>query len=246
VIVRLADGTEEHADLLVGADGLRSAIRAQLVDPSPPKYAGYVIWRTIVDYDRDDVPYGLFRITWGRGRRFVFFHVQPGRLYWSAVANAPEGGGDSPRGRMQGLLEMYKGWPDPINQILAAADETTITRADNYDRDPVQKWGEGRVTLLGDAAHPMTFNVGQGACQAVEDGLALASELAAGGDIAEALRRYEDRRRERTAQLMKQSRRIGALGMWTNPIACRVREQVQKRVIAKALGKAAQPAASPT
>ena len=239
VTAKLEDGSEVRGDLLIGADGSRSTVRKRLLGERRGTYAGYVIWRAIIDYEDEDVPNGLFRIIWGRGCRFLFFHVRPGRLYWSHVEGAPEGGGDSPKGRKAGIVERHVGWPEPIGRILAATDEEEIGRSDNYEYEPMERWTQDRVTLLGDAAHPMTFNLGQGACQAIEDAFALADELAKDGDVHAALARYEERRRKYTAGMMKASRRIGALAMWKNPGAVRLREQIQKHVISRQLTKAA-------
>jgi 2-polyprenyl-6-methoxyphenol hydroxylase-like FAD-dependent oxidoreductase len=248
VTVKLEDGSDARGDLLIGADGSRSTIRRQLLGERRGTYAGYVIWRTIIDFDDEDVvPNGLFRIIWGRGHRFLYFHVRPGRLYWSHVACAPEGGGDSPKGRKTGIAERHAGWPEPIGRIIAATDDEQIGRSDNYEYEPMEWWTQGRVTLLGDAAHPTTFNLGQGACQAIEDAFAVAEELAKDGDVQAALARYETRRRKYTAGLMKESRRIGELAMWSNPIAVRLREQLQKHVVSRQLAKAAMtmPAVPP-
>ena len=94
------------------------------------------------------------------------------------------------------------------------------------DRPPVKRWGEGRVTLLGDAAHPMTFNVGQGACQAVEDAGSLARHLGGASDIPAALRAYEVERIKRTTPIVNLAWQLGSFGRWENPIACRFRDQM--------------------
>jgi 2-polyprenyl-6-methoxyphenol hydroxylase-like FAD-dependent oxidoreductase len=240
VSARLTDGSEVTGDVLIAADGARSAIRTQLHGEQKREYAGYAIWRTIVDYDHEDIPVGLFRVIWGRGCRFVFFHVRPGRLYWSSVSVAPEGGGDPDAGRKAGVAERHRGWPAPIERVIEATPEDSIGRMDTYEYQPLDRWTVGRITLLGDSAHPMTFNLGQGACQAIEDAFALTEELAKDGDLAGALARYEDRRLKYTSKLMKQSRQIGAVAKWQNPVAVRFREQLQRRVIAKQLGAAAR------
>jgi 2-polyprenyl-6-methoxyphenol hydroxylase-like FAD-dependent oxidoreductase len=246
VSARLEDGSEVTGDILVAADGARSGIRTQLHGEQKRDYAGYAIWRTIVDYDHEDIPVGLFRVIWGRGCRFVFFHVRPGRLYWSSVAVAPEGGGDVDAGRKATVAARHRGWPGPIERVIDATPEESIGRQDTYEYDPLKSWTVGRITLLGDAAHPMTFNLGQGACQAIEDAFALGEELSKDGDAAAALARYEERRRDYTSKLMKQSRQIGSVAKWSNPVAVRIREQLQKRVIAKQLGEAARSVPQPS
>jgi 2-polyprenyl-6-methoxyphenol hydroxylase-like FAD-dependent oxidoreductase len=98
------------------------------------------------------------------------------------------------------------------------------------DRDPIKTWGEGRITLLGDAAHAMTINLGQGACQAIEDAAVLTKCLDGRSEPVAALRDYEARRIPRTAPIVKRSRWIGDLGRWRNPVACRLRNGIQRAV----------------
>jgi 2-polyprenyl-6-methoxyphenol hydroxylase-like FAD-dependent oxidoreductase len=101
---------------------------------------------------------------------------------------------------------------------------------DIYDRPPVERWGQGRVTLLGDAAHPMTTNLAQGACQAIEDAVVIARNLSASSDIPAALRTYETQRIPRTSSIVKQSSRLASLGRWKNPVACSARDRFMKIV----------------
>lgn len=222
VTVRFADGREERGDVLIGADGIRSAVRAQLLGASEPRYAGYTIWQAILDFEDENVPIGVFRMLWGPGRKFTFYHVGGERLYWFAIANAAAGGTDTDRNR---LVEMYQGFMAPTQAIIAATDQQAITRADHYDRKPVTRWGEGRVTLLGDAAHPMTLNLGQGACMAIEDGVVLTKCLERASDPAAALRAYENQRMKRTSSMVNLAWRLGSMGKWTNPMACAARDQ---------------------
>ena len=91
VTVLFADGAKEQVDLLVGADGVRSTVREKLGLPTKPRHAGFAIWRAITDFDHERTPLGTFRILWGPGSHFAFFHVGGGRLYWSAAINAAEG-----------------------------------------------------------------------------------------------------------------------------------------------------------
>ncbi len=144
-----------------------------------------------------------------------------GRFYWFAPANAPAGGRDEP-GRVKAfLLERHFGsWADPIPRLIEATPEKAIFRNDIVDRPPTDRWGEGPVTLLGDAVHPMTPNMGQGACQAIEDAVVLAHCLGSAGDLASGLRRYEDARRERTRWIVETAWRLGRMGHWENALAC--------------------------
>jgi 2-polyprenyl-6-methoxyphenol hydroxylase-like FAD-dependent oxidoreductase len=226
------DGREESGDLLIGADGINSVTRARLFPgEGKPRYAGYAAWRGISPARHTLAPVDTFRLFWGPGLRFGYYHLDPEHLYWFAVANAPEeepGGG---LGRQARVRSQFRGWPEPIETMVAATPESLIQWTAIYDRDPIERWSAGRVTLVGDAAHPMTFNVGQGACQAIEDGVILAGCLRAEDDVARALRAYESRRTARTAAMMRLARRLGELGRWENPLACLVRDGLMKLLL---------------
>ena len=237
--VLLADGSRESADVLVGADGLRSRVRAGLFGSEEPRYAGYTAWRAVVKPKEELLPWGAGFESWGRGARFGCAHIGDGRVYWFATANAPEGEKDGPPGGLAGakakLLHLFSRWHRPVADLVEAAEEGAILRTDIYDREPLgERWGEGEVTLLGDAAHPMTPNLGQGACQAIEDAVVLARCLGEGGATAESLRRYERLRSARVAMLVRRSRRIGLVGQVKNPAICWLRERVLVMIPPKA------------
>src|SRR5213078_3267102 len=159
-----------------------------------------------------DAPIGRFPIIYGPGLRFAFYRVGDAKLYWFAVANAAEGGKD-PEGSIKPMLaERFKGWPSPVEEVIATTEEGVIHRRDLYDRDPVKEWGKGRVTLLGDAAHAMMFDVGQGAGQSIEDALVLSRFVSTVPDVPSALRAYEARRQPRTKHMQKLSRFVGRIG----------------------------------
>src|SRR5205085_8931010 len=149
------------------------------------------------------------------------------RFYWLSSANSEQGGKAGPRDKEM-LLERHHGWAPPAEALLRATDASTIQCFDIFDRKPVDHWSDGRVTLLGDAAHPMTFNMGQGACQTVEDAVVLGKIFREESDVPEALKLYEKRRIPRTSTITVTSRRMGAMGRWRNPVACRVREGLVK------------------
>jgi len=225
-----SDGSEERGDVLIGADGLYSTVRARLFGPEKPRYAGYTTWRAVVEPDRELLPWGTGFESWGRGARFGCAHIGGGRVYWFATKNALEGGQDGPIGTSSGpkatLMGLFSGWHHPVEELISETEERAIRRDDLYDREPLAgAWGTGRVTLLGDAAHPMTPNLGQGACQAIEDAVALARCLREDGeaDAPSALRRYEDLRRERTTRIVRRSRALGRAGQLENPLLCRLR-----------------------
>jgi 2-polyprenyl-6-methoxyphenol hydroxylase-like FAD-dependent oxidoreductase len=232
IVARFADGREEWGDFLVGADGLHSSVRAQLFGRRAPRYAGYTAWRGIAEGGEGRLPEGVGLNLWGRGSEFGLVGIGRSRFYWFATKNAPEGEAESVAGRKREVLELLSGSYGPAREAVEATGETKILRNDIYDRDPLRSWGVGRVTLLGDAAHPMTPNLGQGACQAIEDAVVLARCL--GGGISPSLRRYEERRISRTTSVVRRSRLMGRVTQLENPLLCRLRDAVAKRTSARA------------
>jgi 2-polyprenyl-6-methoxyphenol hydroxylase-like FAD-dependent oxidoreductase len=228
VVATFAGGQEERGDFLVGADGLHSGIRSHLLGDGPPDYAGFTAWRGLAELG-EDREHGGFE-AWGMGQIFGLAGLGGGRFYWYATKNAPEGQGDAPGGRKAELLERFDGWHEPVPSVIRATDEGRILRHDVYHREPAGSWGDGRVTLLGDAAHPMTPNLGQGACQAIEDAAALAECVREGQDVEVALRLYEGRRRGRTALISRRSRLMSRVAQLENPLLCRLRNAAVGRM----------------
>ena len=223
VRVRLAGGGEERGDALIGADGLRSTLRAALPGATEPRYAGYVSWQAISRTGVDVVPVGQFRVLWGRGARFLFYRVGAEEVYWEGTFAAAAGGQDGAPTRRQSVLERFQRWPEPVETIVSGSEDAAIARADMYDRPPSKQWGVGRVSLIGDAAHAMTNALGQGANQAIEDALVLARCLADASDPAAGLRSYEAERIGRTTKFASLSWSMARASRLRNPIACHVR-----------------------
>jgi 2-polyprenyl-6-methoxyphenol hydroxylase-like FAD-dependent oxidoreductase len=228
VTVRFADGSSEDADVLVGADGLRSAIRAQILGEEPTREAGYTVWRGVFPEASKYIEDGRFCSVWGRGQRFVFYGLGFDVLYWMSVSSNE--GADTSRGDAvkQHLLERHRGWMEPIEAMIRDADPGEIHRTVIEDRPPVDRWSTARATLLGDAAHPMTFNVGQGACQAIEDAVVLARKLKEEADVPSALQAYEAERKPRTAKYQNLAARLGAMGQWRNPASVLMRNTIMQ------------------
>jgi 2-polyprenyl-6-methoxyphenol hydroxylase-like FAD-dependent oxidoreductase len=216
VTAHFADGGTARGEVLIGADGIKSTLRAQLLGPAEPRYSGYVTRRGVLETDH--AKNGLERIIFGSAKRFLYYPVGRWWVYWTAATNEPPGGQQSGAEIKQTVLERFAGWPEPVESLVAATEESSTFLADTFDRDPVDRWGEGRVTLLGDAAHPMTWDRGQGAGQGIEGAVLLARELAKGDDPAAALRAWEAERIPRTAKIVNDSRRVGKLGQTENPL----------------------------
>jgi 2-polyprenyl-6-methoxyphenol hydroxylase-like FAD-dependent oxidoreductase len=237
VAVLLGDGSEDRADVLLGADGLNSLVRAELHGGrQEPRSAGYFQKFAITDVQTDVATAGTFLEIDGRGLRFFIFPVGGGETYWAAATpytKEVEGEVGSPAAKAQ-LLERYRGWMEPVEALLEGTEAGAIYRRDIVDRKPLKSWGDGRVTLLGDAAHPMTPNLGQGAGQAIEDAVVFAKCLAEDGEVADALRAYEAKRIPRTTSFVRRSRLIGRMGRLRNPAACVVRDAIGRIMIPRA------------
>ena len=217
VVARFEDGRQAEADLLIGADGLHSVIRSHLHGNAKPRYAGYTCWRGFAICEAKALPLTMGFEAWGPGARFALYHCGPDRVFWYGTRNAPEASPDPADGRKAEVRRLFQNWHQPIPEAIEATPDTEILRNDIVDRVPLLHWGRGRITLLGDAAHPTTPNLGQGACQALEDAVVLADCLRRCGEVEPALRCYEQLRQRRTATITRDSWRIGKLCQSESP-----------------------------
>lgn len=223
VVAKLADGEEVRGRLLVGADGLRSIVRATLWSAAAPRYGGETCYRAVTDIAPPSLQ--TIREIQGPGQRAAVCVLGEHRVYWWATKTAPEGEVDAPLERREELLRSFRGWPFAVEEAIAATEPAAILRNDLYDRPPLRRWSAGRITLLGDAAHPTTPNLGQGACMAIEDAVVLTRALIEHrDDHARAFAAYEAERHARTAGIVGLSRRFGAVGQWRHPLLVRLRE----------------------
>lgn len=221
-----AEGDEIRGQILVGADGLRSLVRNQLLGPETLRYSGYTAWRGVGLVDRPEVPPGVTALAMGRGSQAGMLPIGGGRTYWFATANVPPGGAPGPAGHKAELMQRFADWWPALPAVIDATPEADILRNDIFDRPPVRKWTEGRVTLLGDAAHPTTPNMGQGACMAIESAFVLARSLRAAETAEQGLLDYERARFERTAMITNQSWKFGKVFAYENPVKCWLRDRM--------------------
>jgi salicylate hydroxylase len=222
-VARFQDGSEVEADVIIGADGIHSAVRASLFGPDAPRFTGKICYRSVVPVNA--VPGGPppnDNVQWlGPHGTIVLYPVRRDELInvvchyddedyrhesWVTECERRE------------VLERYRGWHESLLQIFSAGE--VWYKWALYDRDPIQRWTRGRVTVLGDAAHPMLPYLGQGACQSIEDGCVLAAALAArSDDPVRALELYERSRRPRASQVVLASRQRGVSNHLASPWA---------------------------
>jgi 2-polyprenyl-6-methoxyphenol hydroxylase-like FAD-dependent oxidoreductase len=231
VEVALADATTVRGSVLVGADGLRSAVRRQLLDDGPPRYRGISAVRGLGPASAR-WPDGF--IAYGRGLILFAAAIDADRVYWVASIRTPEGvwPAKGPAAAYADLRRRLAGWDPELTGVVAGADLADLVLTDVYDRNPVRRWSRGRVVLIGDAAHPMVYTMGQGANVALEDAATLAVRLdpTAGPVTPEVLTRFVAERADRAAKIVKQSRLFGRIGHVRNPLAVRLRDTMMSRM----------------
>jgi 2-polyprenyl-6-methoxyphenol hydroxylase-like FAD-dependent oxidoreductase len=218
VRVHFKDGSEETADLLAGADGIHSRVREQLFPGVKLRYSGQTCFRGVSEFALPEDIASICREIWGGRNRFGFSAVGPRQVYWFAPQISPPGVVDS-QFSGTGLVNSYREFPSPVPEILAAANAGDTIRTDLFDFPPISSWSRNNVVLLGDAAHAMTPNLGQGGAQAIEDAFVLAEQFEKAESITQAIDSYERTRMPRVNWIMKTAWSFGQMAHWQNPVA---------------------------
>lgn len=208
----LESGEHIKADVLVGADGISSVIRDGLHGAEAPRYAGYTCWRGILR-DNGVLPGRSALLVIGAGSQFGLWPCGAGQLYWFLTKNAPQGTTQT----KSEALALCCDWAPPVPEVIDGTPEDAILQNDIVDRPPLRWWGRGGVTLLGDAAHASTPNLGQGACQALEDAVVLAHCLSGTLPLEAALCQYERLRILRTTRIVRNSWQTGKVLQLESP-----------------------------
>jgi 2-polyprenyl-6-methoxyphenol hydroxylase-like FAD-dependent oxidoreductase len=219
---RFADGSEIEADVVIGADGIHSVVRGSLFGEDAPRFTGKICYRSVIAVG--DVPGGVEvdDATWlGPHGTIVVYRVRRGELI-NVVCHYDDAGyvheSWIEQCDREEVLERYRDWHESLRRMFSASE--LWYKWALYDRDPIPRWTSGRATVLGDAAHPMLPYLGQGACQAIEDGCVLAAALASmPEDPVGGLARYERSRRPRASEVVLTSRARGASNHLTSPFA---------------------------
>ncbi|GAA0339564.1 FAD-dependent monooxygenase [Bacillus carboniphilus] len=232
VIAFFCDDTYEVSDILIGADGIHSIVRDQLFGESKLRYASFTAFRGICNFTNPhyQIEDGGGFEAWGKGTRFGYSHLGEGKAYWFAAINSPVGRKIESELRKEVVRKHFEGWYEPVQLVIEATQESSILHHDIYDLPPLKRWSKGRVTLLGDAAHPMLPNLGQGGAQAMEDAIVLAKRLKENESIQRAFQEYEQSRVPRIKSIVKQSRKMGRMVQLENPMMIMARNAVLKSI----------------
>jgi len=219
--VSFANGVIAEADVVIAADGIHSELQRYVTSPSRPVFHGSVAYRGVLAHQRiPQWPTDCWLMWLGKGKHFLTFPVRAGKLInYVGFVPADEEMKESwsAPGDPDVLRHEFAGWDPRIGSLLSQVEATF--RWALYDREPLPTWSQGRLTLLGDAAHPMLPHLGQGANQSIEDGMALATILAyaSRATAPAALLAYEQLRRERVAQVQRGARENGLRYDSANP-----------------------------
>ncbi len=207
VELKLSDGARERADLLIGADGIKSAVRAGMTGASPASYTGDAVWRLVVPTERlpENLMGQVMSVWMGPGRHAVCYYLRAGTLFnFVGCVETDEVSEESWTAKFpwERLKADFEGWHPDIQTVIDSADRNSCFRWSLFYRPPIEKWSTQRVTMLGDAVHATLPYLAQGAAMAIEDGAVLTRALKLADDTAGALALYERNRIERTSRIV--------------------------------------------
>lgn len=219
--VRFHDGSEHEAEALILADGIHSPIRRQLLPASGPRYSGYTCWRSVIQTDQADG--AETTETWGPNGRFGIVPIGGGNIYWFATKNAPANDTRYKNFTVDDLLANFRNYHDPIPRIIRQTRNEDLLWNDIIDLKPISRLAHGNILFIGDAGHATTPNLGQGACQALEDAVVLADEIGQCDNLETAFRRFEKQRLARVHYVVNRSWTLGKVAQASNPLVAAMR-----------------------
>lgn len=220
VVLVFEDGTEYRCRYLIAADGVNSLVRQKLFPNTAPRYAGYTCWRATID---NVVGLKHGSETWGAKGRFGMTPLVGNRIYWYACVNSVANNHLYKRFTVEDLVRQFGRYHYPIPSILESTKDEDLIWNDIVDIRPLRHLALRNIVLIGDAGHATTPNLGQGACQALEDVVVLLHEIRKGIPIQAAFISFERRRLNRTKYIIDTSWQIGKVAQWTNPFLIHVR-----------------------
>ncbi|CAN5327126.1 FAD-dependent monooxygenase [soil metagenome] len=222
------DGFTLDTKYLIVAEGVHSSIREKLLPKAEVRYSGYTCWRGTAD--NTTLKIEETTETWGTKGRFGMVPLGNNKIYWYATKNADPNDQKMKSFGPNELLENFKGYHQPIERVIQSTPLSQIIWNDIIDLKPIKNYAFGNLVLIGDAAHATTPNMGQGACQAIEDAVILANCLKKNSIVKEAFSDFQKRRLKRTHEIVNQSWRLGKIAQLENPLASSLRNLVFRSI----------------
>lgn len=223
------DGTKARAEFVVGADGIRSAVRKLLFPDSALRYSGQTCWRGVATLTLPVQWANQFTEVWSVCGQFGFVPISASQVYWFATRRLPANGRDDIGHLKQQLTDMFGSTLEPIAHLIAQTDGNNIIRNDLFDLAPLKSWTRGRIVLVGDAAHAIMPNLGQGGAQAIEDSWVLSEMLATSKSFEEAFTRFQIMRQARARKIAGMSRDLAKISSLCNTTLCDIRDTLFRR-----------------
>jgi 2-polyprenyl-6-methoxyphenol hydroxylase-like FAD-dependent oxidoreductase len=230
VVLDFANGDTVEADLVLACDGIHSVVRKAIFPQSHERFARYTCWRAISPSVPDGMNPARLTESWGAGKRFGLAAVPGDRVYWFACCDAERT--DDPalaKLDLDGVTAIFADFHDPIPEVLGRTPPDSLIWTDILDLDPMSSFTRGKVVLLGDAAHAVTPDLGQGAGLAIEDAAVLAALLGR-LPVEKALREYDTRRVDRARRIATESRLYARVAQWRNPFVVPLRNFLVRSV----------------
>jgi len=219
------DNTTFECKLVIGADGIKSVVRNQLFKESTLRNANQKCWRGICEIDLPKNYHNELNEAWGKGKRFGFVKISDKKVYWYALTNA-----NKFSKKTTNLIEVFKEFHTDILKIISATNKEQIILNDIIDLKPIDKWQAENVCLIGDAAHATTPNLGQGACQAIEDAYVLGKLLDEGLAIESTFKQYENLRRKKAHTIVNISWTVGKMAHIENNLGIWLRNKIMRNL----------------
>ncbi|GAB3165204.1 FAD-dependent monooxygenase [Telluribacter humicola] len=235
VHLHFADGSQGSVDYLIAADGIHSPVRQKLLPNVSTRYAGYTCWRAVIDYPTDHLREASE--TWGPNGRFGVVPLKDNKLYWYACVKAKENDLQYKNYTVEDLLQNFGSYHHPIPEVLQNTKTEQLIWNDIADLSPLPQYAFDTILLIGDAAHATTPNMGQGACQAIEDAVILADTIKKAPSLLDAFKEFERLRMARTQYIVKQSRLIGEVAQLQNKLIGGLRNSLMRALPASAQQK---------
>lgn len=216
------DGTFVNADVVIGADGIKSVVRHQVLNIGKLRSYKQKCWRGVSEFDWTEKYNHQAYEAWGKGQRFGFVKISNQKMYWYAVVN------ENLVKNPNNLTELFAEFNPDVPRMISETPKEKIFVNDIIDLEPISQWQKDRVCLIGDAAHATTPNMGQGACQAIEDAYILGKLFGDGKSVDEVFRQYEKLRMKKAHYIVNMSSTIGKVSHYENSLAVWLRNALLK------------------